>query len=265
MSFLDDFIWRAVIAGAGVALVAGPLGCFVVWRRMAYFGDTVAHSSLLGVALGLLLGFNVMLGVFTAGFAVALVLSGFLKEKWLSGDTVLGTLSHASLSLGVIVISLMTWLRVDLMGYLFGDILAVSLTDLYWVYGGGMLVLVLLVILWRPLLAVTVDQELARAEGIEAARYELMLMLIIAAVIALAMKIVGVLLVTSLLIIPAAAARRLSRTPEQMALMAAFVGVLSVLLGLFASFQFDTPSGPSIVLASLMLFLLGQIPNFSKL
>ena len=126
----------------------------------------------------------------------------------------LGTLSHASLSLGVIVISLMTWLRVDLMGYLFGDILAVSLTDLYWVYGGGALVLVLLVLLWRPLLAVTVDQELARAEGIEAARYELMLMLIIAAVIALAMKIVGVLLVTSLLIIPAAAARRLSRTPE---------------------------------------------------
>ncbi|MFL2773169.1 MAG: iron chelate uptake ABC transporter family permease subunit [bacterium] len=265
MSFLDDFIWRAVIAGAGVALVAGPLGCFVVWRRMAYFGDTVAHSSLLGVALGLLLGFNVMLGVFAAGFAVALVLSGFLREKWLSGDTVLGTLSHASLSLGVIVISLMTWLRVDLMGYLFGDILAVSITDLYWVYGGGMLVLVLMVFLWRPLLAVTVDQELARAEGIEAARYELMLMLIIAAVIALAMKIVGVLLVTSLLIIPAAAARRLSRTPEQMALMAAFVGVLSVLLGLFASFQFDTPSGPSIVLASLMLFIIGQIPNFSKL
>ena len=265
MSFLDDFIWRAVIAGAGVALVAGPLGCFVVWRRMAYFGDTVAHSSLLGVALGLLLGFNVMLGVFAAGFAVALVLSGFLREKWLSGDTVLGTLSHASLSLGVIVISLMTWLRVDLMGYLFGDILAVSLTDLYWVYGGGMLVLVLLVLLWRPLLAVTVDQELARAEGIEAARYELMLMLIIAAVIALAMKIVGVLLVTSLLIIPAAAARHLSRTPEQMALIAAIVGVLSVLLGLFASFQFDTPSGPSIVLASLMLFLIGQIPNFRKL
>ena len=265
MSFLDDFIWRAVIAGAGVALVAGPLGCFVVWRRMAYFGDTVAHSSLLGVALGLLLGFNVMLGVFAAGFAVALVLSGFLREKRLPGDTVLGTLSHASLSLGVIVISLMTWLRVDLMGYLFGDILAVSLTDLYWVYGGGMLVLVLLVLLWRPLLAVTVDQELARAEGIEAARYELMLMLIIAAVIALAMKIVGVLLVTSLLIIPAAAARRLSRTPEQMAMMAAFVGVLSVLLGLFASFQFDTPSGPSIVLASLMLFLLGQIPSFRKL
>ena len=258
MSFLDDFICRAVIAGAGVALVAGPLGCFVVWRRMAYFGDTVAHSSLLGVALGLLLGFKVMLGVFAAGFAVALILSGFLRETRLSGATVLGTLSHASLSLGVIVISLMTWLRVDLMGYLFGDILAVSLTDLYWVYGGGTLVLVLLVLLWRPFLAVTVDQELARAAGSEAPRYELMLMLIIAAVIALAMKIVGVLLVTSLLIIPAAAARRLSRTPEQMALMAAFVGVLSVLLGLFASFQFDTPSGPSIVLTAVIFFLIGH-------
>ena len=257
---LDDFFWRAVFAGAGVALVAGPLGCFMVWRRMAYFGDTVAHSSLLGVALGLLLGVNIMFGVFAAGFAVALVLSGFLKDKRLSGDTLLGTLSHASLSLGVIVISLMTWLRVDLLGYLFGDILAVSLVDLLWIYGGGALAIAFLVWFWRPLLAVTVDQELAQAEGINPSRYELLLMLLIAAVIALAMKIVGVLLVTSLLIIPAAAARSLSRTPEQMALMSALIGILSVLIGLASSFQFDTPSGPSIVLAAVLLFILGQIP-----
>ena len=154
----------------------------------------------------------------------------------------------------------MTWLRVDLLGYLFGDILAVSLVDLLWIYGGGALAIAVLVWLWRPLLAVTVDQELAQAEGINPSRYELLLMLLIAAVIALAMKIVGVLLVTSLLIIPAAAARSLSRTPEQMALMSALIGILSVLIGLASSFQFDTPSGPSIVLAAVLLFILGQIP-----
>ena len=256
---LEDFFWRAMLAGIGVALVAGPLGCFVVWRKMAYFGDTMAHSALLGVALGLLLGVAPMIGVFAVGLAVALLLSGFLKQPFLSGDTLLGTLSHASLALGVLLISLMTWLRVDLLGYLFGDILSVTRTDLLWIYAVGGITLILLAWLWRPLLAITVDRELAGAEGMNVISSELMLMLVIAAVIALAMKVVGILLITSLLIIPAAAARHLCRTPEQMAAAAAIIGVLSVALGLFASFHFDTPSGPSIVTAAVLLFMLGQL------
>ena len=257
---LEDFFWRAMLAGIGVALVTGPLGCFVVWRKMAYFGDTMAHSALLGVALGLLLGVAPMIGVFAVGLAVALLLSRFLKKPFLSGDTLLGTLSHASLALGVLLISLMTWLRVDLLGYLFGDILSVTRTDLLWIYAVGGITLILLTRLWRPLLALTVDRELAGAEGMNANSCELTLMLVIAAVIALAMKVVGILLITSLLIIPAAAARRLSRTPEQMATAAAMIGVLSVALGLAASFHFDTPSGPSIVTAAVFLFMLGHIP-----
>ena len=257
---LEDFFWRAMLAGIGVALVAGPLGCFVVWRKMAYFGDTMAHSALLGVALGLLFGVAPMIGVFAVGLVVALLLSGFLQKPFLSGDTLLGTLSHATLALGVLLISLMTWLRVDLLGYLFGDILSVTRTDLLWIYAVGGITLILLAWLWRPLLAITVDRELAGAEGMNVISCELTLMLVIAAVIALAMKVVGILLITSLLIIPAAAARHLCRTPEQMAAAAAIIGVLSVALGLFASFHFDTPSGPSIVTAAVFLFMLGQLP-----
>ena len=257
---LEDFFWRAMLAGIGVALVAGPLGCFVVWRKMAYFGDTMAHSALLGVALGLLFGVAPMIGVFAVGLVVALLLSGFLQKPFLSGDTLLGTLSHASLALGVLLISLMTWLRVDLLGYLFGDILSVTRTDLLWIYAVGGITLILLAWLWRPLLAITVDRELAGAEGMNVISCELTLMLVIAAVIALAMKVVGILLITSLLIIPAAAARRLSRTPEQMATAAAMIGVVSVALGLAASFHFDTPSGPSIVTAAVFLFMIGQLP-----
>ena len=257
---LDDFFWRALLAGAGVALAAGPLGCFVVWRRMAYFGDTMAHSSLLGVALGFLLGIDLMLGVFAVALVVALLLFAFQRQRQLASDAVLGTLSHASLSLGMLVISLMTWVRVDLMSYLFGDILAVDVEDLLWIYGGGGVALGVLLWIWRPLLAVTVDEALAQAEGIPALRLQLVFMLLIAGLIALAMKIVGILLITSLLIIPATAARRYSRTPEQMAMGAALVGVASVGLGLTTSLHFDTPSGPSIVVAAVLFFLCSVVP-----
>lgn len=257
---LDDFFWRSLLAGVGVALVAGPLGCFVVWRRMAYFGDTMAHSSLLGVALGFLLGIDLMLGVFAVALVVALLLFAFQRQRQLASDAVLGTLSHASLSLGMLVISLMTWVRVDLMSYLFGDILAVDVEDLLWIYGGGGVALGVLLWIWRPLLAVTVDEALAQAEGIPALRLQLVFMLLIAGLIALAMKIVGILLITSLLIIPATAARRYSRTPEQMAMGAALVGVASVGLGLTTSLHFDTPSGPSIVVAAVLFFLCSVVP-----
>ena len=257
---LDDFFWRSLLAGVGVALVAGPLGCFVVWRRMAYFGDTMAHSSLLGVALGFLLGIDLMLGVFAVALVVALLLFAFQRQRQLASDAVLGTLSHASLSLGMLVISLMTWVRVDLMSYLFGDILAVDVEDLLWIYGGGGVALGALLWIWRPLLAVTVDEALAQAEGIPALRLQLVFMLLIAGLIALAMKIVGILLITSLLIIPATAARRYSRTPEQMAMGAALVGVASVGLGLTTSLHFDTPSGPSIVVAAVLFFLCSVVP-----
>ncbi|MDD9877751.1 MAG: zinc ABC transporter permease subunit ZnuB [Magnetovibrio sp.] len=258
---IEDFIWRAWLAGAGVAAVAGPLGCFVVWRRMAYFGDTMAHSALLGVALGLVLGLEPAWGIIAVALASALLLVGLGRTGRIADDTLLGILSHAALSLGLVVISLMTWLRLDLMGYLFGDVLAVGIADLYWIYGGGAVVLAGLAWIWRPMLALTIDADLAQAEGVPGLRVQLVFMLLIALTIAIAMKIVGILLITSLLIIPAAAARRLARSPEQMAVAAAVTGVLACTLGLAGSLQFDTPSGPSMVIAAVMLFALSLVPT----
>ena len=257
---LDDFFTRALVAGIGVAIVAGPLGCFIVWRRMAYFGDTMAHSALLGVALSLLLGTNMTAGVFLVAALVALALLLLQRRNALSADALLGILSHSTLAIGLVMLAFMSWVRIDLMGFLFGDILAVSKLDIALVYGGGALVLAVLAVLWRPLLAATVSTELAEAEGLRPERARIAFMLLMAAVIAIAMKIVGILLITSLLIIPAAAARRFAATPEQMAVMAAIVGAVAVVGGLYGSLSWDTPSGPSIVVAALGLFLLSLLP-----
>lgn len=252
---MDDFVLRALAAGCGIALVAGPLGSFVVWRRMAYFGDTLAHSALLGVALGFLLGVNPLIGVVGVCVALALALVGLQRRRALATDTVLGILSHSSLSLGLVAIAFLETLRVDLVAYLFGDILSVTTADLAWIYAGGAAALGGLLLLWRRLLAVTVDEDLARVEGMPVEALRLAFMLLIALVIAAAMKIVGILLITSLLIIPAAAARRFSRTPEAMAALASVFGIAAVLGGLLSSLNWDLPGGPSIVVAAAALFL----------
>jgi zinc transport system permease protein len=260
---LDPFLWRALAAGIGVAVVAGPIGCFVVWRRMAYFGDTMAHSALLGVAVGFLAGLNPMLGVGLTTVAIALALVGLQRARpWLPVDTLLGILSHAALSFGLVAVSLMVTLRLDLLSYLFGDILAVTPAEVMWLWGGVGVVLAVLVAIWRPLLAATIHPDLARAEGVPVGAVGLIFTLLIAVVIALAMKIVGILLITSLLIIPAAAARRFAATPEGMALVAAGFGTLAVGSGLALSLQLDTPSGPSMVVAAALLFALTQLPLF---
>jgi len=251
---MADFLWRALFAGLAVALVAGPLGTFVVWRRMAYFGDTLAHAALLGVGLGFLLGLNLNLSVVVVCLLLALALVALERMERLASDTLLGILAHSTLSLGLVAIAFMETVRIDLMGYLFGDILAVGRTDLYWIVGGGLLALGLLLAIWRPLLALTVHEELARVEGVPVGRVKLIFTLLIALVIAVAMKVIGVLLITSLLIIPAATARHLARTPEQMALLAAIGGCLAVGGGLYGSLQWNLPAGPAVVVAAAILF-----------
>ncbi|WP_457583424.1 zinc ABC transporter permease subunit ZnuB [Ensifer canadensis] len=257
---LDDFFVRALIAGVGIAVMAGPLGCFVIWRRMAYFGDTMAHSALLGVALSLLLDLNLMVAVFIVAASVSVLLLFLQRRGALSTDALLGILSHSALSIGLVIVAFMTWVRIDLVGFLFGDILAVSESDIDIIWGGGILVIFAIVYLWRPLLASTVNPELAEAEGMKPERARLFFMLLMALVIAIAMKIVGILLITSLLIIPAATARRFATSPEVMAVLASVIGALAVTGGLFGSLHWDTPSGPSIVVAALALFVLSLLP-----
>jgi zinc transport system permease protein len=255
MLLLDDFILRAAFAGIAVAVVAGPLGSFILWRRMAFFGDTLAHSSLLGIALGFLLGVGLNLAVMITCATVALLLSLLQRERALANDTLLGIVAHSTLALGLVAVAFAEGLRVDLMGFLFGDILAIADEDLWWIYGGGGLALLGLIVIWRPLLSLSVDEELARAEGVPAAWVSAAHMLLVATVVAVAMKIVGILLITALMIIPAATARRLAAIPEQMAVFASVIGCIAVVTGLLASLQWDTPAGPSIVAAAALIFL----------
>jgi zinc transport system permease protein len=254
---MDDFLLYGLIGGIGVAAVAGPLGCFAVWRRMAYFGDSLAHAALLGVAGGFLLSIDVTIAIAATCLLFAIGLVMLQQQHRIATDTLLGILSHAALAAGLVALGLMETLRVDLLGYLIGDILAVSLRDLVIIYVGGTFVLVILSLVWRPLLAYTVHEELARAEGVPVMRVRLAFTLLLAIVIAISMKIIGILLITSLLIIPAATARRFATTPEQMAVMAGIVGAIAVVAGLFASLRWDTPAGPSVVVAAFLLFLAG--------
>jgi zinc transport system permease protein len=251
-----DFLIYALLAGLGVAAVAGPLGCFVVWRRMAYFGDTLAHSALLGVALGVLLNIDLGIAVTTVCLVMALGLVALEQQGVLALDTLLGILSHSALAAGLVVISLLSDIRVDLMSLLFGDLLSVTIADLWVIYAGAGVAIVLLATLWKSLISITVEPELAAVEGINVTRVRTALMLITALVIAIAMKIVGVLLITALLIIPAAAARRICATPESMAIIASLAAMASVISGLAASWYIDTPAGPSIVISAALLFCL---------
>ena len=257
---LDDFFVRALLGGIGVAIVAGPIGCFILWRRLAYFGDTLSHSALLGVAMALLLELNITLSVFIICLIVSLLLLLLQKRASLSSDALLGLLAHATLAVGLVVLAFMTWVRVDLMGFLFGDILAVSKSDINLIWLGGLVVLAGLLSIWRRLFAATVNYDLAKAEGAKPDFTNFIFMALVAAVIAVSMKLVGVLLITALLIIPAATARRFSTSPEHMAITAAVIGSLSVIVGLNGSLQWDTPAGPSIVVAALAGFIISVLP-----
>jgi zinc transport system permease protein len=256
---MDEFLARALAGGIPLALVAGPFGCFVVWRRMAYFGDTLAHAALLGVVLGALLNVDFGIGIAVTSLAVALLLAFGQRRGPLASDTILGILSHGALAVGLVLLALMHDARINLMGWLLGDILALDWSDVGVLWAGGAVLLALLASQWRPLVAVVVDEDLAAVEGHNVQRARLVLMLLVALVVAGAMKVVGVLLVTALLVIPAATARRFARTPEQMAALAALLGALAVALGLAGSWRFDTPSGPSVVVAALLLFGAAQV------
>jgi len=250
---LDDFMVRATLAGIGVAFAAAPLGCFVVWRRMAYFGDATAHAAILGIALSLALSISVFSGALVVALLMALTVN-LLSGRGYAMDTLLGVMAHSALAFGLVAVSFLSGIRIDLMAYLFGDILAVSRTDLAVIWGGAALVVALIGWRWSDLLTATLNEDLAYASGIDPRREQLVLTLALAITVAVAIKVVGVLLIAALLIIPAAAARPLSRTPEGMAVVAAGIGSISALVGLRAAYVFDTPAGPSIVCVAALIF-----------
>ena len=256
----DDFIVRAFAAGIGLAFITGPLGCFIVWRRLSYFGDTIAHSALLGVVIAYALDFYLIIAVFVVSCLLALSLLFLQRRTNLPDDALLGLLAHSVLAIGLVLLGILSFIRIDLMGLLFGDILSVNVTDLLFVWIGGSIVLIVLIFIWRPLFAGTVNLELAKAEGLNPDLANAIFTLLIASVIAISIKIVGILLITGLLIIPASASRNLSSTPIQMAIISSIIGVASVVLGIQTSMIWNTPTGPTILTITLGVFILTLLP-----
>jgi zinc transport system permease protein len=256
---LPDFFIRALMAGALISCLTGPLGCLLVWRRMAFFGDALAHAALLGVALALALSLPVFAGVLVLGVIFALGLALLTLRGDLGNDTLLGILSPSALALGLIALSLLPGVRVDLTGYLFGDILSLTQTQIWLIAGGTVGAVAVLALLWRALLQLTVAPDLAAVAGQPMRRLELAFLVLLALLVALGVQLVGVLLLTALLIIPAASARPFARTPEQMAVIAAGLGALSCITGLFASLYMDLPAGPTVVVAAFVIFTLARL------
>jgi len=260
----ETFFLTALAGGIGVALTAGPLGSMVIWRRMAYFGDSLAHSALLGVALGVILGTGANMGVFVVAIGFACLLVLLEHQKRLGMDALLGIVSHGALALGLVALSLSASPEIDLMAFLLGDILAMDVGDLVAIGLGGLIIVAMLAFLWRPLISLCVHEELAAAEGVNVLAVRLGFMGLMALFVVISIKVVGVLLITSLLIIPAAAARAFAKSPEQMAVMASMTGAMSVVLGLLGSLAWDVPAGPAIVVAGVVLFGLSQIWQLQK-
>lgn len=260
-----DFVLYALAAGIALAAVAGPMGSLVVWRRMSYFGDTLAHSALLGIAIGLITDSSPQLSIIITCLLFAFILTLLDRRPSVSTDTLLGILAHSSLALGIVVLALADSIRVNLEAYLFGALLTISTTDLLWVLGVILFVAAAFYKFWSEFLSITVHKELAEIEGTNIAKMNLILLLLIALIIAVSMKIVGVLLITSLLIVPPAAARQLSKNPEEMALKASIIGIISVVMGIFSAFYLDVPVGPAIVVVATLIFLLLYFkPNVQK-
>lgn len=258
MTMLDDFLVRAGLAAVGLSLATGPLGAFVVWRRMAYFGDATAHAAVLGVALALATDLPIGLGTLVVALAMAVTVAGLSARGW-AMDTTLGVLAHSALAFGLVAVSFFPTVRSDLSSYLFGDILAVSRGDLALIWLGSLAVVALLAWRWQALLTATVSEDLAHAAGLNPDRERLVLVIALAVVVAVALKVVGALLIAAMLIIPAATARGLARTPEAMALGAVALGAVAGLGGLGLSLWQDTPTGPSIIVVAAVLFALSTL------
>lgn len=251
-----EFMWIAACAAVGMAIMAGVLGCFVVWRRMAYFGDALSHASVLGVAISLGFGFSVYLGVAGIACLVAVLLWGFLGSQH-STDSLLGVISHGALAIGLISAAL--WGNgISLEAVLFGDILVLEWRDALYIWAGVGVICCYVLWRWRALILSTLGEDLAASEGVDVRREQFFLALALAMLVGLALQVVGAILITAFLIIPAAAARTITRTPEAMAAMAVFVGVAAVMSGLAGSYYWDTPAGPSMVAAATMIFVVLQ-------
>ncbi|MEG8098931.1 metal ABC transporter permease [Candidatus Liberibacter brunswickensis] len=252
----NEFFIRALLAGIGIIISTGPIGCFVIWQRIAYLGDTIAHSALLGVSFSLMFQLPLTICIFIIAAITSFILLQIQKNELLSSDAILAVITHSTISIGLIMLSFMTWVNTDITSFLFGDILAVNTTDIILIWSIGILNIIILLKIWKPLLATTVNYEIAKAEGMQPDKIKLIFTLITAMMISISIKLIGITLITSLLILPTVTARRFATSPENMVILTTIIGILGVIIGLYGSLVFDTPSGPSIIITSLLFFIL---------
>ena len=259
-----ELLWPAWLAGCLIALAAAPLGSLLVWRKLAYFGDSLSHATLLGVALSLWLHVPVWGGLVAVCVMLALVLASLLGKQQLPSDALLMAVSTTTLSAGLVVIGGMDGVRVDLLSYLFGDLLSIGATDLPVLAGGLMAVLAIVIYFWRDLLLAAIDEDLAAVEGLPVVKLRMLLLVLLALVVTVAMKAVGSLLITALLVMPTLVARPLVNTPTQMVLLAGLASMIAITMGLLSSFYWDTAVGASIILSIALLFIVVQIVVYIK-
>lgn len=262
---MEDFILRAILAAIGISVIAGSLGCFVIWKRMSYFSESISHSALLGVSLGLASGMGIHFGLVVVGVIFALLIVTLQERQFLSNDAILGIFSHIALSLGIVVLALVGGANTDYFSLLFGDILSITNQDIVWVYSILVVIVTLLLVFWQRLLLLTLNEELAKAEGLKHIFYQLLFMLMIALAVSVSVQIVGVLLITSLLIIPPAIARVFARTPSQMVFQSIFISMVAVIVGLSGSMHYDVATGPAIVISLGILFVISQLMAAKRL
>jgi zinc transport system permease protein len=256
---MEDFIFRALIAALGISVIAGSLGCFVIWKRMSYFSESISHSALLGVSLGLVSGLGLHWGLLITSLIFSVLMVVLQQTRFLSNDAILGIFSHLALSLGIVILSFVGGANTDYFALLFGDILAITMPDIIWIYAVLAVVITLLMIFWQRLLLLTLSEELGVSQGLNPTFYQLLFMLMIALSVSISVQIVGILLITSLLIIPPAVARMLARSPLSMVFLSIGVAIIAVLMGIGASMFYDLATGPAIVIALGILFIISQL------
>ncbi len=253
---LDDFLVRSIIAGLLMVSIAAPMGCLMVWQRLAFLSDTLGHAAVMGVGLGLLLQLPPMFGVLGVVVLIVVSLSQATSFNNALSETTLAIISHTGLAAGLILLGILPANTVSLEAILFGDLLAVTLTDLGMILVTTLVLAVLLLQHWRSFVAVSVSREIAQAEGIAVRKVQLLMYLMIAMLVAVMMKVMGVLLIAAMLVIPTSSARVLSSSPERMVMFSALFGFAALGGGIFSSFQFDWQTGPSIVLSATTLLLI---------
>jgi zinc transport system permease protein len=259
--FQYDFMVRAFEAGIIIAIIAPLIGIFLVVKRYSLLADTLSHVSLVGVALGILGNINPLITALITTVIMAFGMENLRENKKIFGESVLALFLSGSLAIAIIIIGLARGLNINVLAYLFGSITTVTETDIYLIFGIGLIVLFTTVIFYRRLFLISYDEEMAAANGLAVKSYNLLLIILAAVTVSLAMRVVGILLVGALMVIPVITAMQFGRSFKQTLILSVILSLVAVVAGLFISFYFDIASGATIVLTSLILFISSLIVN----